>query len=167
MRVPTLFSVPLLLVFLMAPAFGRDSRSDDAYTACERLVLDYAWYRDHPDADRYAALFTEDAELSILGETYRGRPSIRQRLQSASGRTVHLMSGIRIDQDSATSARGTSYVTVYTTPAGDGPHDVKGFAAIGEYHDEFRKTAEGWQIARRTLVVRLRDASVPPPSAAR
>ena len=83
------------------------------------------------------------------------------------GRTVHLMSGIRIDQDSATSAHGTSYVTVYTTPAGDGPHDVTGFAAIGEYHDEFRKTAEGWQIARRTLVVRLRDASVPPPSAAR
>ena len=132
-----------------------DATDDD----CRQLIMDYAWYRDHPDADAYAALFTEDAELSILGETFKGRDAIAQRLTAASGSTVHLMSTVRITKVDDDSATGVSYVTVYTAPPGPGPHTVSGYAAIGEYHDDFQKTDAGWQIKKRVLVLRLRDSN--------
>ena len=147
----------LLLTILVSPAWA-DTTAD----ACRQLIMDYAWYRDHPDPDAYGALFTEDAELTILGETFKGRAAIRERLTTSAGSTVHLMSTVRITNVSETLATGLSYVTVYTAPPGPGPHDVSGYAAIGEYHDEFRKSSAGWQIARRLLVLRLRDSNFKP-----
>ena len=149
-----------LLVTTLAPLTWADATED----ACRQLIMDYAWYRDHPDASAYAALFTEDAELSILGETFKGRGAIAPRLPASSGSTVHLMSTIRITKVNDDSATGVSYVTVYTAPAGAGPHTVSGYAAIGEYHDDFRRTDSGWQIAKRDLVLRLRDANFKPPA---
>ncbi len=150
----------LLLLTTLAPLTWADTIDD----ACRHLIMDYAWYRDHPDANAYATLFTQDAELSILGETFKGRDAIRQRLTASSGSTVHLMSTIRINVVDDATATGLSYVTVYTAPAGAGPHSVSGYAAIGEYHDDFRKTEAGWQIAKRVLVMRLRDANFKPPA---
>jgi len=157
-----------LATFLLLTTLVSLSWADTTADACRQLIMDYAWYRDHPDADApeaYGALFTEDAELSILGDTFKGREAIRERLTVSTGSTVHLMSTIRINKVSDVSATGSSYVTVYTAPPGPGPHDVSGYAAIGEYHDEFRKTSVGWQIARRVLVMRLRDANFKPPGA--
>ena len=150
----------LFLVITLAPLTWADATED----ACRQLIMDYAWYRDHPDANAYAALFTEDAELSILGEMFKGRAAIAQRLTGTSGSTVHLISTIRITKVDDDTASGVSYVTVYTAPAGTGPHTVGGYAAIGEYHDNYRRTDAGWQIAKRALVVRLRDANFKPPA---
>lgn len=155
--------VSYLVTLAAADAAIADERSVD--DACRDLIMDYAYFRDHPDPDAYAALFTEDAELSILGDTRKGRAAIRQRLAEVTGNTVHLMSTIRITPVSATEAKGVSYVTVYTAPAGDDPHTVDGWAGIGEYHDFFRKTDAGWQIASRKLLLRLRDSGFKPPAA--
>ena len=154
-----------LAVLLFVLAFVAPTWADMTIEACRQLVMDYAWYRDHPDAKAYAALFTEDAELSILGETFKGREAITQRLTASSGSTVHLMSTIRINKVDENTATGVSYVTVYTAPPGPGPHTVSGYAAIGEYHDDFRRTDTGWQIKQRVLVLRLRDSNFKPPAA--
>ncbi len=154
-----------LATCLLLTAFASLSFADTTEEACRQLIMDYAWYRDHPDADTieaYGALFTEDAELSILGETYKGRAAIRDRLTASTGSTVHLMSTMRITPVSEVAAVGTSYVTVYSAPPGAGSHEVSGYAAIGEYQDEFRKTSDGWKIAKRVLVMRLRDANYKP-----
>lgn len=162
LRSTGLITVWMALSLALSPASAAEP---SVYDACRDLVMDYAYYRDHPDPDAYAALFTEDAVLSILGDTRNGRAAIRERLTQVTGGTVHLMSTIRIKPVSATEATGVSYVTVYVTPAGDGPHTVDAWAGIGEYHDTFRKTTAGWQIAKRTLVMRLRDAGFKPPGA--
>lgn len=154
-----------LTVLLFVLTFASPVWADSTEDACRQLVMDYAWYRDHPDAAAYAALFTKDAELSILGETFKGREAITQRLTASSGSTVHLMSTVRITRLSEDSATGVSYVTVYTAPPGNGPHTVSGYAAIGEYHDDFSRTDAGWQIAKRVLVLRLRDMNFKPPVA--
>lgn len=153
-----------LALLLLVTTLTQLAWADTIEDACRNLIMDYAWYRDHPDANAYAALFTQDAELSILGETFKGRDAIRQRLTASSGSTVHLMSTIRINVVDDANATGLSYVTVYTAPVGAGPHTVSGYAAIGEYHDDFRKTQAGWQIAKRVLVLRLRDANFKPPA---
>ncbi len=126
----------------------------DARQACRDLVLDYAFYRDRPDAHGVANLFTEDAELSILGETWRGRQAIYERIVAGADGPLfrHLMSTIRIFPESETRARGVSYVTVYTAPPGEGPRPLDAPAAVGEYHDVFVKTNAGWQIAERRFV---------------
>ncbi len=159
MRLTLLLLVTALSPLTLSPLTWADATED----ACRDLIMDYAWYRDHPDANAYAALFTEDAELSILGETFKGRDAISQRLTASSGSTVHLMSTIRITKVDEDTATGRSYVTVYTAPPGAGPHTVSGYAAIGEYHDDFRKSEAGWFIAKRVLVLRLRDANFKPP----
>ncbi len=158
----TASTLTLLLLLITAPAL--QAAESSTYDACRDLIMDYAYYRDHKNPDAYAALFTEDAELSILGDVRKGRDAIRQRLAEVTGNTVHLMSTIRITQVSETEATGVSYVTVYAMPPGEDPHTVDGWAGIGEYHDTYHKTAEGWKIAKRSLAMRLRDSGFKPPS---
>lgn len=142
-------AMTLLLVACTAVATA------DVRQACEDLVLDYAYYRDRPDADGVAELFTEDAKLTVLGETWTGRQAIHERIVAGmqGPRFRHMMSTIRIFPVDANSATGVSYVTVYTSPPGDGPQPVNGFAGLGEYHDKFVRTEAGWRIAERTFVL--------------
>lgn len=138
-----------LLIALVFAASQVQAETTEA--ACRSLVLDYAYYRDRPDADAFANLFAEDGTLVVLGEEYASREKIRARLQGAAAGPVfrHMMSTIRIFPRDEDHADGVSYVTVYTAPPGDGPMPVQGFAAIGEYHDQFVRTPAGWKIQRR------------------
>ena len=133
--------------------------------ACRNLVMDYAIHRDGGNHDAYAALFTEDATLSVLGETFAGRTAIHNRVAMAKDApaTRHLMSTVRITPHGNDRATGISYATVYVAPASDGVIDVEGFAAIGEYHDTFRRTDDGWKIASRRLELAMRYRDEPAP----
>jgi len=134
--------------------------------ACRDLVLDYAYYRDRTDlamaAQGVAELFTDNATLTIRDNTFTGKQAIHDRIanQQQAPLTQHLMSTIRIVEQSATSATGVSYATVYIAPrtADGSPSRVKGFAGIGEYHDRFVRTPKGWRIAERKLVMRMVQA---------
>ena len=59
------------------------------------------------------------------------------------------MSTMRIVPDGEDRATGVSYVTIYNAPPG--VTEVEGFLLIGEYHDEFVRTEEGWKIQTREL----------------
>ncbi|MEM7077023.1 MAG: nuclear transport factor 2 family protein [Pseudomonadota bacterium] len=149
------------LLFAALMTAGNVHAHDDVRKACTDLVLDYAYYRDRPDADALAALFAEDAELSVLGQTYVGREAITARLRGAENGPSfrHLMSTIRIFPVDATFARGVSYVTVYSAP--HGASEVEGFLGMGEYHDEFVLTEQGWRIAAREYVPVYTQAAAP------
>lgn len=140
--------IPAFLLLVMPTAYGHE----DVQRACTDLVLDYAYYRDRPDAEGFAGVFTEDGELTVLGQTFVGRQALIERLKDAhKGPSFrHLMSTIRIFPIDAQRARGVSYATVYSAPAGES--EVNGFAAMGEYHDEFVLTAQGWRIAKREFI---------------
>jgi hypothetical protein len=143
----------LLSVCLVAitPAVSLANTWSDA---CEATVLDYAYYRDRPDAQAVANLFTEDAVLQVLGREYAGREAIHERIVAGTGGPVfrHMMSTIRIFPIDADLATGVSYVTVYSAPRGDGPVPVDSFAAVGEYHDEFVRAGADCKIKRRVFV---------------
>jgi len=126
--------------------------ADDVYWACSNLVTDYAYHRDQFNAKEFANLFTEDASLTVVNQTWEGRADIEQRIVALqTGSTIrHEMSTIRIvpiDDDHAT---GVSYATIYSAAAG--VTSVNGFVLMGEYHDEFERTADGWKISKRVLV---------------
>src|SRR5215472_14029122 len=122
--------------------------------ACSRLALDYSHYADSNQLEAWANLFAEDAEMTLFGQTHKGRAAILGSLNGGNRgqvATFHSNSNIRIDVVSPTEARGTVGVTLFAAPKKDGVAQVKEItpAVVGHYIDEYRKTAEGWRIAKR------------------
>ena len=142
-----------ILAILISLVGCAPAQDESIVGACTDLVLDYAYHRDRLAPDDVANLFTEDALMEVLGEVFEGRAAIRQRMIDSKGGPVsrHLMSTIRIFPEGPDSATGVSYATVYLAAPTDveGPLAVEGFAGIGEYHDTFIRTAQGWKIAAR------------------
>lgn len=134
--------------------------------ACERLALDFAWHVDHRNVDSVVALFAPDAAFERKGEILKGRAEIHaaQLKRPADLVTRHVCSNLRIDVLDADQATGSHYFLLYrhdhaaagsdaTKPAPLGQPET-----LGEYHDEFVRTEEGWKIARRVAKAAFRRA---------
>jgi len=144
--------IMLIAALLLTASPSSFAASDDVYWACSNLVTDYAYHRDQFNAKEFADLFTEDASLTVVNQTWVGRTDIQKRIEDLkTGSTIrHEMSTIRIVPIDADHATGVSYATIYSAPAGETA--VKGFNLMGEYHDEFLRTPEGWKFSKRVLV---------------
>lgn len=109
-----------------------------------------AWIFDHKQWERLGEVFAEDAE----GYGQRGLPAITAntvRYLGRCGPTQHLIGNhrIQVDGDRATS---TSYVRAFHHSAADEPAQFWDF--LGEYHDTWLRTADGWRITcRRCLPI--------------
>lgn len=125
--------------------------------ACIRLMMDYAAHADAGRYDAWAELFAEDAEMELFGNISRGRAAIKAGVSGggATGRqTMHCTSNCRVDIKSDTEATGEAYVVVFAgQKSGDGPAKASPLTPVivGIYTDRYRKTAEGWRIARRAF----------------
>ena len=128
---------------------------DDAAAACHQLIIDYADFIDHEEPEAFANLFTPDGALTLPSGSAQGRAAILEDARGRVGRVVmrHVMSNVKVDVVDDDSARATSYVTVYIAGPSEGPAVVPGPRLIGEYHDEFVRTADGWKISARALEV--------------
>lgn len=123
-------------------------------SACTRLAVDYSFYADSQQLEAWSKLFAEDAEMTLFGQTHKGRAAILASLNGGNGGAIasfHSNSNIRIDVVSPTEAKGTVGVTLFAAPRKDGVAVVKEItpAVVGHYIDEYRKTAEGWRISKR------------------
>ena len=129
--------------------------------AIQEVIAQYSYTYDAQDAEGFAALFTEDAvwELFAAGAT---RPTIRlesraailgwamQRLHERRGRFIsrHYQSSTMFETLTAESARTrTMLLVTHQDVAEAAPRPT----ASGVYHDQWRKTPEGWQLAHRRL----------------
>lgn len=132
--------------------------------ACERLALDFAWHVDHRNAEDVVALFAPEASFERKGEILKGRDEIRaaQLKRPAGIVTRHVCSNLRVDVLDGRRATGTHYFLLYrhdhaatgtdaAAPAPLGPPET-----LGEYHDEYVRTEEGWRISRRVAKAAFR-----------
>jgi ketosteroid isomerase-like protein len=129
--------------------------------AIQEVIAQYSYTYDAQDAEGFAALFTEDAvwELFAAGATH---PTIRlesraaihgwamQRLHERRRRFTsrHYQSNTMFETLTAESARTRTMLLVThqdVTEAAPRP------TASGVYHDQWRKTPEGWQLVHRRL----------------
>ena len=111
--------------------------------ACENLILDFAYFSDHREYESLGALFTADGSMTRpSGNILAGREAIVKSYQSTPPERVtrHFCSNIRIVAESADRARAVTYAVVYSNI---------GNPRVGEFEDEFVRTAEGWRIAAR------------------
>ena len=149
-----------VLLTAASPSLAQlDAESSSAIAiACERLLADYAIYRDHLDADGFANTFSEDGVLVLGSGTYQGRPAIRQNITSRPTPGVaHMlhMTSVKITPVDETKATGIAYAVVLNgdrpVNPGDAPIQMQGITSAVEYHTEFILTDDGWKISRLEL----------------
>jgi hypothetical protein len=111
--------------------------------ACERLVVDFAYFSDRREYDLLGALFVADGTMTRpSGNVLAGREAIVRSYKATPAERVtrHICTNIRIEVESVDQARGMTYALVYST---------NGNPRVGEFEDEFLRSPEGWRIATR------------------
>src|SRR5262245_49260567 len=92
--------------------------------ACERLVLDFAYFSDRQEYEALAALFIPDGTMvRPAGDVLVGQAAILKAYQARpAGRiTRHVCSNIRITVESPDRARGITYAVVYSANSSEPP----------------------------------------------
>lgn len=132
-----------------------------AERACERLIVEYSRRVDFGDAAGIADLFVQDGVWSGVELTLTGREEIRAwftRRQGLARRVSrHVCTNIGVDVLSEAEARATSYLINYRHDRPDGDRSMPAPARVpkyvGECHDRFALTEDGWRFARRRVDV--------------
>jgi len=130
-------------------------RSDvDDERAIRRLMTRYCHLVDDAAFEELAALWTDDAELALRGETSTGPAAIVAVIagrQTPELRGLHVIANVIVDVDgNGNTARAVSDF-VFMRREG-GPDPVVKF--IGRYIDRFAHTPEGWKFRRRDIQFR-------------
>lgn len=117
---------------------------------------------DTGDTGEYVSLLTDDVVWAMPANPAVGLPASErrghdeiaagQRERMAAGHqgpgsnTLHMIStqSVRFDRDDTAVAR--SYFTFWTTTT-----SAPTVTSIGRYEDVFRRTPDGWKLARRTI----------------
>ena len=121
--------------------------------ACTQINHDYALARDHADKGAYAKLFTSDAKFLMQGEIFTGNEEIVDRLNGDNSRNFArlLITTVDISPVDATTATGVTYFIMYMAIDATNPRPpiTKFMEFMGEYHDEYKMTADGCKFSRR------------------
>jgi ketosteroid isomerase-like protein len=125
--------------------------------ACERLIIDYTHLVDFGEAARIADLFTTDGVWEAAGIRMEGQEAIRAgflaRQRVARRTSRHVCSNVAITLVGPDEATAISYLVNYRHDAASGvaqrPAPAGGPKFVGEYHDRFVRTPDGWRIAHR------------------
>jgi len=122
--------------------------------ALEDLNAAFARHLDHGEIDALIDLFAEDALYTHGERRSRGRAEIealfRNRVAGGPRTSRHLTSGLRIEIESATRARGTSVCLSF---AGDGlpPLPAVPFL-VADFDDVYVRSADGrWRFDERHI----------------
>lgn len=145
---------------------GEQLVSESDYVQLSRLVIEAVRKVDSGQADTYHELFTEDGELIIpatidngkvvVPETIlRGRKAIYEWGRSlieahAFGTIRHVCGNMRFVAIGPNEAEGITVLTVYMNP-GTGVGTTLPWN-VGEDHDRFVRTEQGWRLASRRRV---------------
>ena len=135
---------------------------------CERLISTYCHLVDFGNAPDIANLFTSDGLWLGLNVKMNGQADIRahfeQRQSVERRQSRHLCTNIVIDMGIDT-ASSVCYLVHFRHDSSTGRAESPAPAGlpkyVGEYHDTFEKTSEGWRFAvRRFEISFLRPARV-------
>lgn len=131
------------------------------YQACARLTAAFAVYVDQRRYGDLVNLFTEDCVFDRPGALLKGRDEIHAFMARRPANTVtrHTCTPPVLDQITAQSANGITYLTFFEGEiSAEGQGAIK-HIAVAEYRDQFKRTSEGWRIARRHVVPIMRHVT--------
>jgi uncharacterized protein (TIGR02246 family) len=118
--------------------------------AIDQLVAgDYPRALDASDWDAYAATYTEDGELVLLGKSSKGRAAIKSFLaaQPAGQRVIHVISNLSYTINGDTANGGAYWQDIGVVNGGPG------VVVAGHYDDSLRKANGAWKFTKRSIVI--------------
>jgi hypothetical protein len=124
---------------------------DTDHVELSRLVTEHAWRVDNGRADE---LYVDDGVLDV-GTPLRGHQAIhewgRQLVEAPPWRSIrHVCSNMRFVADGPEAAEGSTVMTVFMV-AGSGDATTLPWN-VGEDHDRFVRTEDGWKLVSRRWV---------------
>ena len=130
---------------------GKHLVSDADHVELERLVTEAAWRVDEGNADTLYELFTEDGVLVLGTSEIKGRDAIRTWGQKlAEDQTYkcirHVAANMRFTVVNENEADGVTVLTVFM----DDEASSSVPWVVGEDHDRFVRTEQGWRLKSRT-----------------
>lgn len=119
--------------------------------AARNLISRYALLLDDRKVPEVAALFAQDAVLTVAGQTYEGREAVAGWVQSLTANPPgkHMASSTLVEHDGG--VRSTTDF-VFMVPAEGVWKGVVG----GRYLDTFGQVDGTWQFTRREVVLDMR-----------
>ena len=130
---------------------GEPAVSDVDHVQLARLITEISWRIDHGRAAMVYELFVDDGEMSLGPEqVLQGRDAIREwglQIERATWRIRHVSTNMRFVSEGDGAASGISLVTAYMAE-GQEPGTTLPWA-VGEDHDQFVRTSDGWRLRSR------------------
>jgi len=127
------------------------------YVQLSRLVIEHAWKADNGQADTTHELYIDDGELVLPPGPIHGREALRewgrQIVDNTPWRTIrHVCGNMRFvyDGDDNNAAIGTTILTVFMVADEQAATTVP--YNVGEDHDRFLRTEQGWRFVSRRWV---------------
>lgn len=122
------------------------------------LLARLLWEADNAaidDLDAYIACFTPDAQWEMLGDVRQGHEDLlegarerrRTSMMGPGTGVLHFLSCTVVDFEDDVTGTAKSYIQAYR----NGGRDPQLFL-MGQYHDRFSKTDDGWKLAKRTVI---------------
>ena len=129
---------------------GQQLVSGADHLELERLVTEAAWRVDDGKSDTLADLFIEDGELAFGNNVLKGRDAIRKWGRELEEKQTykcirHVASNMRFAVAGDNEVEGVTILTVFMD---DDTHSAVPWV-VGEDHDRFVRTAEGWRFKSR------------------
>ena len=121
----------------------------DDERAIRQLMTRYCHLVDDGEFEELAALWTDDAELALRGETETGPAAIVAKIasrQTPELRGLHVSANVIIDVEGDTGRAVSDFVFMRRE---GGPDPLVKF--IGRYIDRFARTPNGWKFRRREI----------------
>ena len=129
--------------------------SESDYLKLSRLVIEHTFRTDNGRSDTLYELYAENGELILPGTTLRGPQAIRewgqQIVQNSPWRIIrHVCGNMRFVSTGPDTAEGITVLTVFMVAGSDAARTLPW--SVGEDHDRFVRTEEGWKLASRQWV---------------
>lgn len=155
LRIFLLSSLALLATACQPPPDPNLARLLDRQAIDQLIAGDYPRALDAHDYAAYAALFTEDGELTLQGQSAKGRRAVQDFVAAlpTEPRVIHVISNssYRIEGNTATGG-------AYWQDIGNVGTSV-GVLVAGRYEDTLRKVEGEWRIAKRDIVIEFLPTS--------
>ena len=140
-----------------APPDPNLARHVDQQAIAQLIAGTYPNALDTANFDAYAALYTEDGELSLQGNTVKGRAAIKAFVAAlpAEPRVIHPITNVSYTVNGDTATGGAYWQDVGLV------NGAPGVVIAGRYEDTLRKVNGQWQIAKRGIVIEFAPPAAP------
>ena len=138
-----------------APPDPNLARLVDQQAIAQLIAGTYPNALDKGDFDLYAALYTEDGELTLQGNTVKGRAAIKAFVAAlpTEPRVIHPITNLSYTISGDTATGGAYWQDIGLVSG------APGVVVAGRYEDTLRKVNGQWQIAKRGIVIEFAPAA--------